>query len=94
MIEFMLRFPVKNDAEKLNEIICGWFQGSPMFVNNDIVVTPINTIWINNKFNWIFSVCIDDGVEQVNRINLEVGTLGIQVSKDLVWAVVKDKDNE
>lgn len=94
MLEFKLRFPVKEDAEKLNEIICGWFQGSPMFINNDIVVTPVKTTWANNKLNWIFSVCIDDGSEQVNHINLEAGSLGIQVSKDLVWAVVKDVNNE
>ena len=94
MLEFKLRFPVKEDAEKLNETICGWFQGSPMFVNNDIVVTPVETTWINNKLNWIFSVCIDDGSEQVNYINLEAGSLGIQVSDDLVWAIVKDKTNE
>ena len=94
MLEFKLRFPVKEDAEKLNEIICGWFQGSPMFVNNDIVVTSVRTSWVNNKLNWIFSVCIDDESEKVNRIDLEVGSLGIQVSEDLVWAVVKDKTNE
>ena len=94
MLEFKLRFPVKEDAEKLNEIICGWFQGSPMFISNDIVVTPVKTTWVDNKLNWIFSVCIDDGLGQINDINLEAGSLGIQVSKDLVWAVVKDKTNE
>lgn len=94
MLEFKLRFPVKEDAEKLNEIICGWFQGSPMFISNDIVVTPVETRWINNKLNWIFSICIDDGSEQVNHINLEAGSLYIQVSEDLVWAIVKDKTNE
>ena len=94
MLEFKLRFPVKEDAEKLNEIVCGWFQGSPMFIKNDIVVTPVKTTWVDNKLNWIFSVCIDDGLGQINDINLEAGSLGIQVSEDLVWAIVKDKTNE
>ena len=94
MLEFKLRFPVKEDAEKLNEIICGWFQGSPMFINNEIVVTPVETTWINNKCNWIFSVIIYEGMLPRKCINLEAGLMGLEVTKNLVWAVVKDVNNE
>ena len=94
MLEFKLRFPVKEDAEKLNEIICGWFQGSPRFINNDIVVTPVETKWIDNKLNWIFSVIFYEGMLPHKCINLEAGLMGLEVTKNLVWAVVKDTNNE
>lgn len=90
MLEFKLRFPVKGDAEKLNEIICKWFKGSPKFINNEIIVTPIHTSWSNNKIDYFFEVCIDDETTRTRTICLEAGLMGLEVTKNLVWAVVKD----
>lgn len=49
MLEINIRFPEKEDAEKLNADICSFFQGSKAFTNNDIIVGPVYDGWFKNK---------------------------------------------
>ena len=90
MLEIIIRFPEKEDANKLNYDICSFFQGSKAFQNNDIIVSPVYTNWYKNKQKYFFSITfVDENVDR--RVIIEGGEIIVMGIKKL-WAFIKDDD--
>ena len=91
MLEFKIRFPEKKDADNLNHEICSWFQGWDKFIIGKIIVTPVYTGWHNNKQNFFFDILIAANINKT--IELEGGTLGMEVKNHPIWAIVREDQN-
>lgn len=90
MLTIKIRFPEKKDAEKLNEQICSFFQGSKAFVENDIIIGPVYTGWHQNKLNYYFHIIFAD--ESIDRsIDIEGAELSVLNVKKL-WAFVDETE--
>jgi len=88
MLEIKFRFPEKKDAEKFNEMVCGFFQGSRAFIENDIIIGPVYKGWHKNKQNHYFNITFAD--ESVERsITIEAAEL-IVLSIKKIWAFVEE----
>ena len=93
MLEIKFRFPEKKDAEKFNEMVCGFFQGSKVFIENDIVVGPVYTSWKKNKQNHCFELTFAD--ESIDRsITIEGAELTILKIKKIWGFVEESKETE
>lgn len=86
-----LRFPVREDAEKLKKDILSFLDGSFIFSSNQALVSDIYHEWYHNKRIYIIDIFIDD--EQSDKeITLNVGEIVVLSNKRL-WALTKE-DNE
>lgn len=93
MLEITFRFPEKKDAEKFNEMVCGFFQGSKAFIENDIIVGPVYTSWHKNKQNYYFHLTFAE--ESVDRsITLEAAELTVLNIKKIWGFVEESKETE
>lgn len=88
MITIIIRFPEKDDAEELNNSICSLLQGWDKFVNDDVIISGVYTAWYKNKLNFFFDIVIQANIDRT--IELEGGTIGMQVNDNLIWAIVKE----
>ena len=88
MINISIRFPEKKDAERLNNSICSLLQGWDKFIDNDIIISPVHTGWYKNKLNFFFDISIEANIDRT--IELEGGTIGMQVNDNPIWAIVKE----
>lgn len=88
MLEIHIIFSDRTDAHNANEKICEFFKGSKMFINNDIIVTPVQTEYPENeKTFWSFNVCFYDS-EIDKRVVYSSGELSVMGLKK-VWAFNK-----
>lgn len=90
MIEIRLIFPMKADAHKANAEICKFFQGSKLFIENNIIVTPVkkDTDKKNRPF-WYFFIDISQSKDDINiekYIEITGGLLDIVNQGKNVWA--------
>lgn len=88
MITFEIRCPEKDDADKLHDEICSWFGSNDDFVDNNILINPVHTGWYKNKLNFFFDISIPADIDKI--IELEGGTIGMQVNDNPIWAIVKE----
>lgn len=58
MVELKLIFSVESDAHNAQQYICTFLQGSKVFVENNVVVTPIKKYVDNFKEKWYFYIDI------------------------------------
>lgn len=92
MIEIKFVFPVKHDAYKMNIDMNHFFQGSQVFIDNNVIVTPVKKTRTNDgKHIWHFYLYIskddqDVTVEKSREIN--GGMLNIVNKNRNVWAFV------
>ena len=88
MLEIIIRFPEKEDANKFNYDVCSFFQGDKTFQNDDIIVSPVYTNWYKNKQKYFFSITFID--ENINRrIIIESNEITVMGIKKL-WVFSKE----
>ena len=88
MITFKIRCPEKDDADNLRKAISLWFGPDDNTVYENILVTPVYSSWYKNKLNYFFDVSIEADTEKT--IELEGGTLGMEVKNHPIWAIVRE----
>lgn len=95
MHDIHLIFIDKEDADKANELLCKFFQGSELFIDNHIVVTPVKPEYqVVDKGivdRWAFNVCFFNDISDVNeetikQIVVSAGELNI-MNRKTVWAL-------
>lgn len=90
MIEIRFQFPAKEDAHKANYEMCKFFQGSKVFVDNNLVVTPVKKdVDKKNEPLWFFYLDIsqsDADTEIEKYLELSGGLLSIVNAGRDVWA--------
>ena len=92
MITCKIRCPEKDDADNLRQAISLWFGSDDNTVCENILVTSVYTGWYKNKLNHFFDISIEADIEKT--IELEGGTIGLEVKDHPVWAIVREDRND
>lgn len=90
MVEICFMFPVEEDAHKANYEMNKFFQGSTVFVENNIVITPVKKKKDQkDKPIWFFYFDISkntDDTETEKYIEISGGLLNLVNKGRDVWA--------
>ena len=95
MHEIHLTFIEKEDADKANNLLCSFFQGSELYIHNHIVITPIKkeiqVVKDQEVPRWAFNICFYDDISDTNetivkRSIISTGELNVMMVKQ-VWAL-------
>ena len=81
MLVFKLTFEEKIEAENANDAVNDMFVGLHDFIDNKLIVTPIEYQYVEGHPTWNFNICIDDSnVDKTYDISLgQVEILGKSV---------------
>lgn len=89
MIEIKLVFPIESDAHNAQQNICNFLRGSKVFIENNVVVTPIKKNVDNLKESWYFYIDISQNESDTiieNFAEIAGGRLNIVNKNRDVWA--------
>lgn len=91
MVEIRFNFPVEEDAHKLHDEMNKFFQGSNLFVENNVIINPIKTDLSDpNKPIWYYLVDIrkDNSDTKIEKFtSISGGLLSIMSGARQVWAL-------
>lgn len=90
MYEIIFAFPIEKDAHTMHMSVNEFFQGSNLFIDNNIIINPVKKIVSeNSKPHWEFAVDFSSGEDNATLDKIKVitgGQLSLMNGDHHVWA--------